>query len=52
MSVVRRMTENRLGKLITKPGAGHGWAKIQDDMATLADWFDEHLAVHSTMAPQ
>jgi acetyl esterase/lipase len=32
------------GKLVTKPGAGHGWATILVDMQTIADWFDAHLA--------
>jgi acetyl esterase/lipase len=32
-------------ELITKPGAGHGWADFQADMEKFADWFDEHLAV-------
>ncbi len=30
-------------KLITKPGAGHGWPKLETDMTTFADWFDAHL---------
>ena len=30
-------------KLVTKPGAGHGWAEWLKDLETLADWFDEHL---------
>jgi acetyl esterase/lipase len=30
-------------KLIIKPGAFHGWPKMQDDMTTIADWFDEYL---------
>jgi acetyl esterase/lipase len=30
-------------KLVVKPGAGHGWPDLQDDMKTFADWFDEHL---------
>lgn len=32
------------GKLVTKPGAGHGWANLLADFTHLADWFDEHLA--------
>lgn len=31
-------------KLIVKPGAGHGWLGMDKDLATFADWFDEHLA--------
>jgi len=30
-------------KLVTKPGAAHGWAKMAEDMVLIADWFDEHL---------
>jgi acetyl esterase/lipase len=30
-------------KLIIKPGADHGWAGMEVDMKTFADWFDEHL---------
>ena len=30
-------------KLITKAGKVHGWPEMSQDMATLADWFDEHL---------
>jgi acetyl esterase/lipase len=30
-------------ELITKPGAGHGWADFPADIAKFADWFDKHL---------
>jgi acetyl esterase/lipase len=30
-------------KLITKPGADHGWKDMDKDIAICADWFDEHL---------
>ena len=30
-------------ELIVRPGAGHGWAKISDDLELFADWFDKHL---------
>jgi acetyl esterase/lipase len=30
-------------KLVVKPGAGHGWPTLAQDVATFADWFDEHL---------
>ncbi len=30
-------------KIIVKPGADHGWAGMDKDMAVFADWFDEHL---------
>lgn len=32
-----------LCKVITKPGADHGWKGMEQDIATFADWFDEHL---------
>lgn len=30
-------------KLVSKPGATHGWPDWMKDLETLADWFDEHL---------
>ncbi len=30
-------------KLVTRPGADHGWKDIEKDIALFADWFDEHL---------
>jgi acetyl esterase/lipase len=30
-------------KLITKPGAGHGWPEINKDLEPVAEWFDAHL---------
>ena len=30
-------------ELIVKKGAAHGWAKYDDDLAALADWFDKYL---------
>jgi dipeptidyl aminopeptidase/acylaminoacyl peptidase len=30
-------------KLVTKPGAKHGWTDLPKDLDKLADWFDEHL---------
>jgi acetyl esterase/lipase len=32
-----------LCKVITKPGADHGWKGMEQDIATCAEWFDEHL---------
>jgi len=31
-------------ELVVKPGAGHGWAGMEKDVLTIADWFDKHLA--------
>lgn len=30
-------------KLVTKPGAAHGWPNIQQEVEIIADWFVEHL---------
>jgi acetyl esterase/lipase len=30
-------------KLITKAGAAHGWARMDEQLVDMADWFDEHL---------
>ena len=43
-SFVQRATEaGATAKLIVKPGAAHGWANREPDLALMADWFDEHL---------
>ena len=31
-------------KLVPKEGADHGWPTILDDMGTMVDWYDVHLA--------
>lgn len=30
-------------ELVVKPGAGHGWLGLLNDVDTIADWFDRHL---------
>lgn len=30
-------------ELITKPGAAHGWPGMEQDLKTIADWFDKYL---------
>jgi acetyl esterase/lipase len=30
-------------KLIVKPGLGHGWPKIETDLATATEWLDGQL---------
>ncbi|MCX8156956.1 MAG: alpha/beta hydrolase [Verrucomicrobiae bacterium] len=30
-------------RLIVKPGRGHGWVEMFQDVRLLADWFDQHL---------
>ena len=43
-SFVQSATEaGATAKLIVKPGAAHGWANREPDLALLADWFDEYL---------
>lgn len=32
-----------VAQVIGRPGAAHGWPKIEEDLPALADWFDEHL---------
>ena len=32
-------------ELVVKPGAGHGWLTIGNDLTKLIDWFDQHLQV-------
>lgn len=31
-------------KLERRPGKGHGWPELGQDLVLLADWFDKHLA--------
>ncbi|MBM3459838.1 MAG: alpha/beta hydrolase, partial [Armatimonadetes bacterium] len=31
-------------KLVVKPGQAHGWPNLLDDVAILAEWFEQHLA--------
>ncbi len=43
--IIERLKDARVEtKLITKPGAAHGWADMPADMEKFADWFDVHLA--------
>lgn len=35
-------------KLVSKPGAGHGWPKLDQDLIQFADWFDVHLKAKET----
>ncbi len=30
-------------KVITRPGADHGWKDMEKDLVLFADWFDQHL---------
>lgn len=47
--IINKLEECRVPvKLVTKPGAGHGWPEWTKDMATIADWFDTHLVKPST----
>lgn len=38
-------------KLVTKPGAAHGWPEQAKDLSIIADWFDSHLADRPAPAP-
>ena len=43
--IMKKFEEAKVeAKLITKPGANHGWAGMDKDTGTIADWFDQHLA--------
>jgi acetyl esterase/lipase len=43
-SFVNRAREaGATAKLVIKEGKAHGWAKIEDDLPLLADWFDQYL---------
>jgi acetyl esterase/lipase len=35
---------NTPAKLITKPGKGHGWSDIGNDLKDVAEWFDQNLS--------
>ena len=35
---------NSPAKLITKPGKGHGWPDIGNDLKDVAEWFDQNLS--------
>ena len=35
-------------ELINRPGQGHGWPTLQNDVELFADWFDKHLANGNT----
>ncbi len=51
--IIEKLEEAKVeSKLITKPGANHGWAEMERDTATIADWFDQHLAKKSPAATQ
>jgi hypothetical protein len=41
--VQRAREAGATARLIVKEGQAHGWPRIQTDLATFVDWFDEHL---------
>jgi acetyl esterase/lipase len=42
--IVKKLQDAKVpAKLVTKPGALHGWADMGKDINAFADWFDEHL---------
>ena len=41
--VERATAAGATARVVTKPGAGHGWANPLPDLMLMADWFDEHL---------
>lgn len=38
-------------KLVVKPGAGHGWLTMLQDINAFADWFDTYLAAPKSPEP-
>jgi acetyl esterase/lipase len=38
-------------KLVVKPGAGHGWLGMIQDISAFADWFDTYLSAPKTEEP-
>jgi acetyl esterase/lipase len=50
--LIARLKESGVpAELVVKPGAGHGWANMDRDLATIADWFDKHLAKTGAARP-
>jgi acetyl esterase/lipase len=46
-SLVEKLTKAGVtAKLVTKPGAVHGWPDQDKDAVQFADWFDQHLKAH------
>jgi acetyl esterase/lipase len=42
--IVEKLKEAKVtAELIVKPGAGHGWPTLAQDLTHFADWFDKHL---------
>lgn len=42
--IIAKLKEAKVpAELVVKKGAGHGWANLEKDLPTLADWFDKHL---------
>jgi acetyl esterase/lipase len=51
--IIKKFEEAKVpSKLVTKPGANHGWGGMDKDTATIADWFDQHLAKKSPATTQ
>ena len=43
--IIAKLKENKVPcELVVKKGGGHGWAGMDKDILTLADWFDKYLA--------
>jgi acetyl esterase/lipase len=43
-SIIAKLKDKKVpAELVVKPGAGHGWAGLDKDTQTFADWFDKHL---------
>ena len=43
-TLIKKLKEASVeARLVTKPGAAHGWPEQAKDLALIADWFDAHL---------
>lgn len=43
--IIAKLKENNVPcELVTKEGKQHGWAGMEKDIVTIADWFDKYLA--------
>lgn len=51
--LIQKLEEAKIeSKLITKLGANHGWAGMENDTATIGEWFDQHLTRRSPATTQ
>ena len=50
--IVARLKEAGVpARLIVKKGRAHGWPHLEEDIPTLADWFDKYLSKKPARSP-